>query len=115
MHGTLYPIMTAVRKGQAPGPTSRQAFHTHFQSSFFDPAFDAEREAISRLEEIAWDGYSKSRKSPRTEKAGPGFADPDYGLSVEWRDTRDGREFFAALSAFASEQAGLSLRFDEPS
>ena len=28
-----------------------------------------------------------------------------------WRDTRDGREFFDALSACASEQAGKPLRF----
>ena len=28
-----------------------------------------------------------------------------------WRDTRDGRELFEALSACASEQAGQSLRF----
>jgi CyaY protein len=28
-----------------------------------------------------------------------------------WRDTRDGREFFEALSACASEQAGQTLRF----
>ena len=28
-----------------------------------------------------------------------------------WRDTRNGREFFEALSACASEQAGLTLRF----
>lgn len=28
-----------------------------------------------------------------------------------WLDTRDGREFFAALSACTSEQAGLELRF----
>ncbi len=29
-----------------------------------------------------------------------------------WRDTRDGREFFEALSACASEQAGRPLRFE---
>lgn len=29
-----------------------------------------------------------------------------------WRDTRDGRELFEALSACASEQAGVPLRFD---
>ena len=29
----------------------------------------------------------------------------------QWLDTRDGREFFAALSACASEQAGCELRF----
>ena len=28
-----------------------------------------------------------------------------------WRDTRDGRDFFDALSACASEQAGQALRF----
>ena len=31
-----------------------------------------------------------------------------------WRDTRDGREFFAALSACASEQAGRPLTFQPP-
>jgi len=29
----------------------------------------------------------------------------------QWRDTRDGREFFEALSACASEQAAQPLRF----
>jgi len=29
-----------------------------------------------------------------------------------WRDTRDGSEFFAALSQHASAQAGLALRFE---
>jgi len=28
-------------------------------------------------------------KSPRTAKAGPGFAKPDFKLSVEWLDTRN--------------------------
>lgn len=32
-----------------------------------------------------------------------------------WLDTRDGREFFDALSALASEQAGKALRFAAPS
>jgi CyaY protein len=31
-----------------------------------------------------------------------------------WRDTKDGREFFEALSACASEQAGVELRFVAP-
>lgn len=29
----------------------------------------------------------------------------------QWRDTRNGSEFFAVLSRCASEQAGLALRF----
>jgi CyaY protein len=31
-----------------------------------------------------------------------------------WRDTRDGRELFEALSACASEQAGQALKFEPP-
>ena len=31
-----------------------------------------------------------------------------------WIDTRDGREFFEAVSACASEQSGLSLKFSAP-
>ena len=30
----------------------------------------------------------------------------------QWRDTRDGSEFFAALSQHASAQAGVALRFE---
>jgi CyaY protein len=30
----------------------------------------------------------------------------------QWRDTRDGRELFDALTACASEQAALALRFE---
>jgi len=31
-----------------------------------------------------------------------------------WRDTRDGTEFFAALSQHASKQAGMALQFEPP-
>jgi multimeric flavodoxin WrbA len=54
-----------------------------------DPAFQAEAEAISRVEAIAWDAYQEGRKAPRTRKAGPGYADPDYDLSVEWLATKE--------------------------
>jgi multimeric flavodoxin WrbA len=81
--------MTHVRKGQAPAPLARDAFHTRFMQAFFDPAYQAEAEALARLEEIAFQAYREGRKAPVTQKAGPGFADPDYELSVEWRETRD--------------------------
>ena len=35
-------------------------------------------------------------------------------LDGAWRDTRDGTEFFAALSQHASAQAGVALRFTPP-
>jgi multimeric flavodoxin WrbA len=78
-----------VRKGQAPKPLSREAFGERFRAGFYDPAFDIERDAIRRIEEIAWHGYMEARKAPRTRKAGPGFADPDHELSVEWLEARD--------------------------
>ncbi|MGF6961928.1 multimeric flavodoxin WrbA [Paraburkholderia youngii] len=74
-----------VRKGQVTEAMSRDAFRERFMARFYDPAFRAEDESLARLEAIAWDAYSHGRKAPVTEKAGPGFADPDYDLSVEWR------------------------------
>src|SRR6185436_2136002 len=82
--------MTKPRKGQAPHwPMPREEFRQRFNANYYDPAFDKEREAIARIEAIAWDGYKEDRKAPKTAKAGEGFADPDYELSVEWRATRD--------------------------
>jgi multimeric flavodoxin WrbA len=78
-----------VRKGQAPPLMQRDEFHAHFMHDFFDPAFQAESPALARIEEIAWQAYQQERKSPVTAKAGPGFANPDFELSVEWRATRD--------------------------
>jgi multimeric flavodoxin WrbA len=38
---------------------------------------------------VAWNAYDEYHKSPRTKKAGPGFADPEYELPVEWLAARD--------------------------
>jgi multimeric flavodoxin WrbA len=81
--------MTDVRKGQAPAPLDREQFGERFRQLFFDPAFDRERDAIARLEDIAFGAYHEERKSPRKRKAGAGFADPDYDMSVEWRETKE--------------------------
>ena len=53
-----------------------------------DPAFKPEAEALGRLESVAWDAYKEGRKSPVTQTAGKGYADPTYELSVEWLETR---------------------------
>ena len=78
-----------IRKGQGDPQLSREEFSRRFRARFYDPAFDSLNAEIARLEEAAWDGYSNSRKSPRTRKAGAQFADPSYDLSVEWLQTRD--------------------------
>ncbi|MBO9513616.1 MAG: flavodoxin family protein [Variovorax sp.] len=80
--------MIKVRKGQAPPPMSREAFHERFMQAYQDPAFAAEHAALARLEAIAWQAYQEGRKAPSTRKAGEGFADPEYEVSIEWLETR---------------------------
>ncbi len=81
--------MTDVRTGQAPPPLDRAAFGRRFRARFVDPAYRQEDEALARLEAIAWDAYQEGRKAPLTHKAGPGYADPDYDLSDEWREASE--------------------------
>ena len=81
--------ITKPRTGQAPPQLSRVEFSRRFRQSFYDPAFEKEQESITRLEAIAWSNYVEDRKAPVTAKAGRGFANPGYDLSVEWRATRD--------------------------
>ncbi|MBZ6076133.1 flavodoxin family protein [Microvirga sp. WGZ8] len=77
------------RKG-TPDPTlTEEEFRRRFLSQFQDPAFDALSDELARVAAAAWDGYSHSRKSPRTRKAGPGFADPEYDLAIDWIITRE--------------------------
>jgi multimeric flavodoxin WrbA len=101
--------MPKVRKGQAPDTLSRDAFAAHFRSSFFDSSFDGEGEAISRLEQVAWEAYCNARKSPRTHKSGPGFADPDYDLSDEWRATHEKLQRAALLQKDAASPSRVLL------
>jgi multimeric flavodoxin WrbA len=80
--------MINIRTGQAPAPLERAKFSERFLATYTDPAFRAEDQSISRLEEIAWQAYMEGRKAPFTQKAGPGYANPDYDLSTEWIATK---------------------------
>lgn len=77
------------RRGQAPPMLERDQFHVRFIRSFSDPAFEPVRDALEKVESVAWDNYINERKTPWTSKAGSEFADPDFDLSVEWREARD--------------------------
>ncbi len=81
--------MTEPRKGQAPAELARDEFHLTFSRSFADPRFDAVKDALAKVEEVAWTNYIDGRKAPVTQAAGQEFADPAYELSVEWKATRD--------------------------
>jgi multimeric flavodoxin WrbA len=79
----------SVRKGQGDVQLSREAFVRRLRERFYDPAFDAVRDDLERVIEVAWHCYADYHKSPRKRKAGPGFADPEFELPVEWLETRE--------------------------
>jgi multimeric flavodoxin WrbA len=83
--------MTApeVRKGMPSVKLSREQFARRYRSRFVDPAFRPLQREIDSIIDAAWDAYSHSRKSPLTRKAGPGFADPEYELAVDWLAARE--------------------------
>jgi multimeric flavodoxin WrbA len=78
-----------VRKGQGDVKLSRAEFERRLRARFYDPEFDAVSGQIADIVEVAWRTYDKYRRNPRTRKAGPGFANPDFALPVEWLETRD--------------------------
>jgi multimeric flavodoxin WrbA len=78
-----------VRKGMPSVELSREEFERRFRTRFQDPAFAAVETEIAAVAAVAWDGYIKYRKAPRTRKAGPKFADPTYDLSIDWLKARD--------------------------
>ena len=78
------------RKGQAQAKLNREQFRQNFYNSFMDPTFIPVQEELTKVENIAWKNYSESgHKAPLTEKAGADFFDPNYDLSIEWKETRN--------------------------
>jgi multimeric flavodoxin WrbA len=78
-----------VRKGMPSVALSRDEFRKRFRERFVDPAYEAVAAELDAVEAVAWDAYENHRKAPRTRKAGPGFADPSYDLSLDWLAARD--------------------------
>ncbi len=78
-----------IRKGMPPVKLDRAEFERRFKSRFADPAFDPLEHELAKIAAAAFEAYADSRKAPHTRKAGPGFADPDYDLSVDWLAARD--------------------------
>jgi multimeric flavodoxin WrbA len=78
-----------VRKGQGDVKLTREEFERRLRERFFDPAFQAVERQIVDVLDVAWRAYDEYHKSPRKRKAGPGFADPDVELPVEWLETRE--------------------------
>jgi multimeric flavodoxin WrbA len=79
--------MTTIRREMPAPQLDKAEFKRRYRARFYDPAFESMQVEIDRLADIAWGAYEDGRKSPRTQPAGTGFADPDYQLSIEWRET----------------------------
>jgi multimeric flavodoxin WrbA len=85
----MAPAAPVPRKGMPSPKLDREAFRERWLAQFRDPAFRALDAELARIEETAWEAYAEGRKAPITRKAGPGFADPDYDLSVDWLAARE--------------------------
>jgi multimeric flavodoxin WrbA len=95
------------RKGMPDPRLDEAAFRARFRERFADPAFAPLAAEIERLETVAWQAYADHRKSPVTRKAGPGHADPDYDLSVDWIAARDAIRAAEARHAAAGPPRAL--------
>lgn len=78
-----------VRKGQGEWPLARDEFERRYRERFYDPAFGADAVAIDKLMNVAWQNYCEYHKSPRKQKAGTEFADPEFELAEEWLAARE--------------------------
>lgn len=76
------------RKGMPSPELSEAQFRDRYLSAFADPAFEPLAVELDKIMAAAWDAYSNGRKAPRTRKAGVGYADPNYELSVDWLAAR---------------------------
>lgn len=82
-------MTTHVRKGQGDVKLTREEFERRLRKRFYDPEFQKVERQIAEIIEVAWQAYDKYRMTPRKRKAGPGFAEPEFELSIEWLETRE--------------------------
>ena len=64
-------------------------FRRRFLAKFYDPHYEMLQPELDKIVEAAWFTYDDYHKSPRTRKAGAGFADPEFELPIEWLDARE--------------------------
>jgi multimeric flavodoxin WrbA len=72
-----------------PVKLARDEFEKRYRSRYCDPVFQPLQRELDAIVAAAWDAYSNSRKAPLTRKAGPGYADPDYDIAIDWLSAHD--------------------------
>jgi len=93
-----------VRTGMPSVQLDEQEFKKRFFARFYDPEFEPLKPELDKIANVAWKTYHDYRKSPRTRKAGAGFADPNFDLPIEWLETR------AAIEAAERRQKDPNAR-----
>ncbi len=99
---TFDPAAPRVVKGMPSVELDRAEFERRFRARFADPLFADVEDELRAVIDTAWLSYSEHRKSPRTRKAGPEFADASYDLSLDWLAARDAIQSAAARHRDAS-------------
>jgi multimeric flavodoxin WrbA len=98
-----------VRKGMPPRKLDRTAFERRYLARYQDPIFDPLQTELQAVVDAAWDAYAHGRKSPRTRKAGTGFADPDYSLAIDWIEAHEAIEAAQARQHDRTQPARILL------
>ena len=76
------------RKSEGIIDLTEDEYIRRFEKRFTDPYFDSHRTEIHELAKIAWRTHADDRKAPLQSPAGPGYKDPEYQLSDEWRKAK---------------------------
>jgi multimeric flavodoxin WrbA len=76
------------RKEMPPRKLDHDAFAARFKGQFPGDAFGPLQAELDRIAEAAWQEYDAGNKAPWTRKAGPGYADPDYDLAIDWIEAK---------------------------
>ena len=82
------PSLPRVVKGDQNFTLDRATFRERFYQKFNDPMYDDVAAELEKVFEVTWQNYMGYRKSPRVQKAGPEFHEPDFTLPMEWLETR---------------------------
>src|SRR5258705_1619501 len=82
------PSLPRVVKGDQNFTFDRAAFRERFYQKSQDRMYDDVATELEKVFEVTWQNYMGYRKSPRTQKAGPEFHEPDSLLPMEWLETR---------------------------
>lgn len=73
-----------VLKSGAEWKLEETEFRRRYQRIFANPVFKKHQIIIDELTDEAWKTYQEGKKTPDTIRAGTGYQNPDYQLSVDW-------------------------------